>query len=66
MAQNAAGWAAQLKEWGNGESDVQWKRNQRKREGKLPVRVRAGVLKPWRKAQCLGSHLAGGKFGGGG
>ena len=33
MAQNAAGWAAQLKEWGNGASDVQWKMNQRKREG---------------------------------
>ena len=37
MAQNAAGWAAQLKEWGNNsESDVQWKMNQRKREGNCP------------------------------
>ena len=46
-AQNEAGWAAQLKEWGNSESDVQWKMNQRKREGNCPF-VFAPVPKPRR------------------
>ena len=50
VAQTEAGWAAQLKEWGYSEEDIQERLAKMKREGNC-LFVFARVCKPWRKAQ---------------
>ena len=50
VAQTEAGWAAQLKEWGWSEGEIQEVMEERKREGNC-LFVFAVVCKGWRKAQ---------------
>merc|ERR1719504_627418 len=50
VAQTEAGWAAELKEWGNSERRIQARMAKRKRDGNC-LFVFALVCKGWRKAQ---------------
>ena len=51
VAQTEAGWAAQLKEWGNSEEEIQEMMEKREHDGNCCLFVFARVCKPWRKAQ---------------